>query len=275
MTRLWTHVRLSLLISAFAALTAHGATAQVLYGADGEGGPSTTNLYTLNPATGAIVSTIGPIGFPVTGLAVHPVTGVMYGTTGDEIGTPSLITINRSTGAGTLIGPTGCPIPDISFRADGTLFGWSRCGNGDLATINLTTGAATVVGPSGIATRTRGNGLAFSPGGVLFHSGSESNGPLRSINPVTGAATTVATLNGAAVAPINAMAFNAAGVLYGSLRGSPAGSLITINTTTGSITTLGTTVAGLDAIVFATSAAPPPPPPPEKVSPYRLCRNGC
>ncbi|MEO5701668.1 MAG: IPTL-CTERM sorting domain-containing protein [Casimicrobiaceae bacterium] len=236
------------------------ALAQVLYGATGAGGSAAATLYVLDPATGGVVSTIGPIGFPVTGLAVHPTTGVLYGTTGIEIGTPSLIRINTTTGAGTLIGANSCgPIADISFRTDGTLFGWSQCNQGDLVTINLSTGVEAVVGLSGISPKTQGSGLAFSPGGTLFFTGSSSNGALRTINPATGAPTTVATLNGApAVQPINALAFSAGGVLYGSLRGFPAGSLITIDTSTGLVTNIGTTVGGLDALAFGPSAAPPP-----------------
>ena len=56
------------------------AHAAVLYGANGaQGNPA--SLYILNPATGGIVSTVGAIGFAVTGLAVHPTTGVLYGST--------------------------------------------------------------------------------------------------------------------------------------------------------------------------------------------------
>ena len=83
-----------------------GGTAQVLYGADGAGGNAATNLYTLDPATGGIVTTVGPIGFAVTGLAVHPTTGILYGTTGNRSpASPGfLITINTTTGAGTPVG---------------------------------------------------------------------------------------------------------------------------------------------------------------------------
>lgn len=56
----------------------------VLYGADGAAGNSTTNLYILDPTTGGIVSTVGPIGFAVTGLAIDPITGILYGSTGNN-----------------------------------------------------------------------------------------------------------------------------------------------------------------------------------------------
>ena len=53
------------------------ASGETLYGADGaQGNPS--KLYTLDPASGAALSTVGAIGFAVTGLAIHPATRVMY-----------------------------------------------------------------------------------------------------------------------------------------------------------------------------------------------------
>lgn len=266
--------RILAVIFAFTAFASQGAEAQALYGADGEGGNPATNLYVLNPATGAIVSTVGPIGFPVTGLAFHPGTGMLYGTTGAAAGTPSLVLINTTTGAGTLIGPNGTgPVADITFRADGTLFGWAQ-GVFDLVTVNLATGAATVVGDAGISTN--GSGIAFSPAGTLYFTGSNSDGALRTINPATGAPTTVVTLNGGPTpGPVNALAFNSAGVLYGSVRGSgfpafTAGFLVTINTTTGLVTNLGTSVPRLDAIAFR----PEPPAPVPTLSQWALIALG-
>jgi hypothetical protein len=74
----------------------------------------------LNPATGAVVSTVGPIGFSVTGLAYDPVAGILYGSTGGNAGSNprSLIRIDTTTGAGTLIGPfnTNTPMADLTLR---------------------------------------------------------------------------------------------------------------------------------------------------------------
>ena len=246
-------IRWLAVVAAFAGFAVHGAYGQVLYAADGQGG-TPGNLYIINPATGAIVQTIGPIGFAVTGMAFHPGTGVLYGTTGAEIDPPALIQINTATGAGTLIGNnTNGPIADITFRADGTLFGWTE-DTDDLVTVNIATGVETVVSDSGISTA--GSGIAFSPSGTLFFTGSNSNGALRTINPATGAPTTVVTMTGGPTSNrINALAFNSAGVLYGSLKQSPGDVLITINTTTGVITTVGALPPGIDAIAFAPAAA--------------------
>src|SRR6185369_2090297 len=81
------------------------AWAEILYAADGGGG-NPSNLYILDPTTGGIVTTVGAIGFSVTGLAIHPTAGVMYGSTGRAaaVSPHSLITINKATGAGTLVG---------------------------------------------------------------------------------------------------------------------------------------------------------------------------
>ena len=104
------------LVFAVAGLAMQGAHGQVLYAADGQGGVP-GNLYVINQATGAIVQTIGPIGFAVTGLAFHPGTGVLYGTTGAENDPPALIRINTTTGAGTLAWWTALPlVPTLPIR---------------------------------------------------------------------------------------------------------------------------------------------------------------
>ncbi len=113
---------------------------ELLYGADGAGGNPETNLYILDPETGDIVTTIGPINgplpsngnsnagnsngngntnsfvnYPVTGLAFDPTTGFLYGTTGGGGETKilagsgsnraqKLIRINPATAEATLIG---------------------------------------------------------------------------------------------------------------------------------------------------------------------------
>ena len=199
------------------AAAAPAFAAEVLYGADGGGG-NPSNLYILNPATGAIVSTVGPIGFAVTGLAIHPSTGVLYGSTGRNSATfpHSLITINKTTGAGTLVGSFVIgsleTMADLTFTSDGTLYGWLEPSSDDLYTINTATGAATLVGESGL--NTFGSGLAASAANVLFFAGDGDTFELRTISRTTGLPTTVGTLNGSSDLSISAMAFNAAGTLY-------------------------------------------------------------
>ncbi|MEP7261662.1 MAG: IPTL-CTERM sorting domain-containing protein [Usitatibacter sp.] len=222
--------------------------AQTLYGADGAGG-NPANLFTINPATGAIITTIGPIGFPVTGLAFHPGTGVLYGVSGGSGANPRrLIRINVATGAGTDIGEVdpGNPVADISFRANGTLYGWQE-GADDLATINLTTGLATVVADSGL--NTSRSGLAFAPNGTLYFNG--DGNALHVINPATGQSTSTVPVGFQS----NALAFNNAGVLFAS----QGGNLFTINTATGTPTLIGPVTGNLDALAFFVAAAPAAP----------------
>lgn len=257
--------RLLAVVAALAGFAVHGAHGQVLYAADGQQGQP-GNLYVIDPATAAVVQTCGAVGFGVTGMAFHPGTGVLYGTTGAEIDPPALITINPATGAGTLVGlNTAGPIADITFRSDGTLFGWTE-NSDELVTVNLATGIETVVGPSGISTA--GSGIAFSPGGVLFYTGDNSDGALRTVNPATGSTTVGVTMTGGPPPNrVNALAFSPAGVLYGSVKQSPGDVLVTINTTTGVVTTIGALPPGIDAIAFAPGAVPcqaPPPPRPQQ-----------
>ena len=253
------------------------ACEQVLYAADGAGGNPDCNLYILDPATGAVLDTIGPIGYPVTGMAFGP-DGTLYGSTGRNTeGAPcSLITIDPLTGAGTLVGglelgiengegPECQSAADISFGPDGTLYGWMEPYDDDLATINLGTGQATFVGDSWLSTW--GSGLACSPGGTLWFAGDGDGSWLRTINPATGLPTDVVIMDGGEEEgyPIGALAFCDNGTLFGSRKlgggggGGTTCDLIIINTTTGHITSVGLSITDLDAIVFA------PPPPSEPV----------
>jgi hypothetical protein len=241
---------------AFAAL---GSAQERLYAADGaQANPS--RLYALDPASGAVLQTIGPIGFSVSGLAEDPSTGILYGSTGNSSAAGSLITINKATGAGTFVGqadPTNPDaLPDITFTPDGALYGWWR-GSNDLMSINKATGAGTVVGDSGVPnTFPAGGGLASNAAGTIFLAANGDNGPLRTVDRNTGAVTDVATLDGSGNSSIGALAFDAAGTLFGA-RIHFGGSccprptdLITIDTTSGAISSRGPSIDGLDSIAF-------------------------
>jgi len=241
------------------AIAAPVSAAETLYGADGSQG-NLSNLLILDARNGALICTIGPIGFGVTGLAVHPNTGVLFGSTGNRspISPGSLITINKGTGAGTLVGSFGLAgktMADLTFTSDGTLYGWlsdPAGGPEDLYTINLSTGTATKVGTSGLSD-TFGGALAASSSGIIFLAADGDDGPLRTVNRATGAVTTVATLDGTSGNAIPAMKFNAAGVLFGvdlSSGNPPLAELMTINTGTGALTSLGASVDRLSAIAF-------------------------
>src|SRR5262245_37129497 len=267
--------------SALLLLVAGGGQAQagVLYGADGERGNLATNLYILDPATGGVLSTVGSIGFPVSGLAFHPQTGVLYASTAARPqGSPmigELLTIDLATGQGTIVGSFGLPaavtLGDLTFSPSGTLYGWSSRGgatglSGDLFTVNLATGAATQVSDAGLTSA--GAGLAFSPSGALFLTGGDrppgTQRLLFTVDPVTGQPTGETTLTGLPLAAgiLPALAVDEDGTLFGVVhQGMQVGGtafLVTINPATGAITTRGPTVGGLDAITFGPAPVPEP-----------------
>jgi hypothetical protein len=81
----------------------------------------------------------------VTGLALHPRTGVLYAITAGRAEQPSqLYRVDRGTGAVTLVGPLGLGlVHGLGFlKTDASLWTWAD-GHG-LAQIDLVTGAATI-----------------------------------------------------------------------------------------------------------------------------------
>lgn len=131
----------------------------VLYGHDA------ANLYTLNPATGAILTTVGPHGITyqsgettyeglVISIAYDNYTQTLYAV---ELGTASLYTLNVTTGAATKVGAAedwlGIDVnyaQDMAFDQDtGLLYlaGYTNSTQGALYWIDTTYGYAWKVGP--------------------------------------------------------------------------------------------------------------------------------
>ena len=254
-------------------LGAGAASAQTIYGSAYSGSGGLATLYLISPTTGAatLIVPIGP-SFPQVGALAFGPDGKLYGVgfTGE---TSVLLTINTTTGAGTLVGDTGISdhFQDIAFRpSDGTLFGYAA---GNIYTIN-TTGVATPVGPTGQVPPPfpDGDALAFSATNVLYTANEIT---LDSINQSTGAAALVVALSydpafGVGEARANGMKFDpSTGTLYASVvaggsfhgGGSIPGpwSLGTINISTGVVTPIGLTVAGLDAIAIQSTPTTPIP----------------
>lgn len=254
--------------------------AQTLYMATGSNGVD-GQLYTLNTTT-AVATLVGPIligAAPVgmTGLAFHPVTGVLYGATSNDGPSPehALITINPISGAATLIGGLGAPVGDIAFDPTGILYGWFAGVPNRLCTINLSTGLATAVGASGVPGSTRGGAISFV-GGVLYAAPSGTTSPLYTVNTTTGAATAGPVLNSAPIADaIAAMGTSSSGILYGidtNRSSSPTtADLVTINTSTGAITQVGAInlPGDADGLAFQTVSVAVP-----TVSPWGLAALG-
>lgn len=244
------------------------AEAATLYGATSAGGPG--ELYTLNPATGAMISDIGPlvdansVNYPITGLAFNPVTGLLYGSTGNSVAATAaqLVTINPATGRVTVIGAfnvgnTGNPstMADLAFDSSGNLFGVGSIGGPQLYSINLLTGQATVVGGTGL-TSTSGGGVAISPGGTIF--GSPTSSRFGTYNQVTGAFNNITNPTKPLGGAYAAMDFGGS-TLYGlDLGPGPdlQSHLVTFDTVTGAVTDLGASVNFLDAIAFQSVPEP-------------------
>jgi|GEM_PF-3134905 len=242
-----------------------------LYGIDGNGqNPDPPNLYTLDSQTGSILTTIGAVGYYVTGMAFDPTSGILYGTTGgnDPTHSKSLIRINTTTGAGTWLGvikdsgnTTRGPMPDISFRSDGTLYG-NSANDGKLYTIDLTSCngggdtncLATKVSDSVFGTSSLGIAFDNSDNLYLF---SEDDEAYSRINADTGTLITNPDLsnpsgNGYG---IPAAAFNDIGFLY-TMRfnfGSLPADLLIVDLDNSTIASAGNNadLLYMDAIAFS------------------------
>jgi hypothetical protein len=247
-------------------LLAERADARVLYGSTAAGGPG--QLYVLDATTGALISNVGPLqdgvgtNYPMTGLAFHPITKVLYGSTGNNpAGTAArLVTIDPSTALVTVIGSfnagpvnsSGTPatMADLSFDALGNLFGVGSIGGPQLYSIDIATGQASVIGGTGL-TSTTGGGLAISATGVFY--GTPTASRFGTYDSGAGTFTNIANpLKPAGGGAYGSLSFNG-GVLYGLNVGSgspPPTHLVTIDPVTGAVIDLGASVTSLDAIAF-------------------------
>lgn len=202
---------------------AYDVASDALYATGAEDSSTgTSRLFRIDRATGIATPFPGLnsfINITSGGLAMHPVTGVLYATGGYNDGvtahqSTALFTLDKATGAATLIGFAGGNCCDgdfginlngLGFRADGTLFatGFGLGGpsypdpsDSHLYTVNLATGAATHIGASGVieGRSLKYSGLAFASNGSLLSLGSldAASGALYSVDPATGVATSLA-----------------------------------------------------------------------------------
>lgn len=179
-----------------------------------------------------------PIG--LTGVAIHPKTGIWYGiTAGLSPNVPrSLVTVDPRTGNATLVGDLRAEGADIRFDPKGKLYIWLN-EPARLGTVDLGTGAATPIGDSGYE-QTLGGGLAIDRDGNIYLSATNAAGTLDKVDPATGKVTIGPRLNGAPyITSIHSMAFSESGLLYGvnSTIGAPSkAALVRIDVTTGKVT---------------------------------------
>jgi hypothetical protein len=149
-----------------------------------------SELVELDPATGALLRTIGPVGYRVNGLEYDHVTGKLFATTsnGDANFPNGLIEIDLDTGAGTPIGTgAGMTIMNPTVNSAGEMYAWTEDFD-DLVTVDTTTGLATVVGDSELSSFE--HGLAFDLADrLVFVNG---DGRFYAMDTATGAATFLA-----------------------------------------------------------------------------------
>jgi len=254
---------------------------QVLYGTTGRctndfpGGPctETSTLVQLNPDTGALIKTIGPVGYTVNGLAWDAKAQRLYASTAiGDVAFHGLITINTTTGAGTPVngaadnfGLAGdaSPIHSITIHSNGRMVGWyDEFPTGEVTdtfvTLDKATGIATEFPDTGIDTSA--NGLSFDGAGVLWNIDSPrrvGTAPATQtayrLDPVTGKPLATVSLTPPTMAALGD--FNPATNLYYGLKFTPfdptAKTFIeVVNLGTGTVTQLGQTVDNLHTLAF-------------------------
>ena len=257
------------MVAAFIVLVAATAVeAQVLYTASTRSyfAPSDVvgRLYVVDPETAA-AREIGPIRLAggvylgITGLAVHPRDGTLYGITAGLVPSvrPSLVKIDPASAEATLVGPLGHAASDINFDAEGTLFIWLTDVN-RLGTVDLKTGAASPRGPALAGTDAPGGGIAIDGRGVAYIAATTAAGTLDTVQTKTGERAVGPVLSGAPyLSSIHSMTFSRDGTLYGVNSNMAAPSramLVTIDPRTGVVTPVGPLPEDADGLAFSERA---------------------
>ena len=229
----------------------------VLYAASGTFGVQGI-LYTLDPATGAVLTTVGPLhdaagnNYGMGGLKYHPTTGIFYGVTMNDSPThPNyLVIVDPATALVTPIGPLGWVLTDIAIDpTTGVMYAVSGY-NQKFYTVNTATGEAVQTGSTGLGFQ-NGGGLTADRRGALF---GVDNFSFYSYNKTTGLATLIGPTGLGNL--VKAADFNPSNVFYGLEGGGGIDNLhlrwlVTFNITTGLGTRVGQiTVGDLDALAF-------------------------
>jgi hypothetical protein len=281
MKTLWrSAISCTILAVAMLAAFVHQAPAQnlpagvpVLFGTTGacdnvtQGGPctETSTLVQVDPRNGALVTTIGPVGFTVNGLSWDPTSNKLYATTalGDVV-FHGLITIDPATGAGTPVNLSvanfglpadpnfgGSPIHSISIDSAGNMVGWYNRAPAPGVTdtfvrIDKATGIATAFDNTGISTRT--NGLSFAKHDFLWNINA---GIAYLLDPADGkpvASETLSPLKTAAIGDFNPVGNQYYGLNF--VPGTPTAFLVVVDVKKGTATTVGQTVDDLHTLAF-------------------------
>jgi hypothetical protein len=242
-----------------------------LYGSVGGFEPNVADgIYRIDTATGqsTLVGTTG-LGGPTPDLHFD-LSGQMYGVKGGGVGVNNLITIDKNTGAGTIVGPVGFSAvsglgaftPSAIATVDaGVLLGSTGFADGGrLLNIDLRSAEGSLIGATGLNAVP---GLAVNSQGEIYGTDG-TNGDLYRIDADTGQS----TLIGSTGVPFNdAIAFDRDDVLYGIGFDPPFFNLRIIDTRTGATTVVGPTGDVFVGMAFDPSVGPeddcdcPPVPP--------------
>ncbi len=226
--------------------------------------PVSATLYTVNQITGAITA-VGPVGLDNVGDLTSDQISKLYGI---QITSNSLVTIDPTTGAGTLGPPisgtamndAGAPLPIVSIAFNpfsGVLYGNTSVAFGgatedQLYSINTTTGVATHIG-SNIG-ETSIYALAFGQDGVLY--GVDGGNNLDQIDTTTGIGTVIGPTGLALVYDIASRPGD--GVMFAADSGTT--SINTLNLTTGASSAIGLNGLGANVVglAFLDASVPEP-----------------
>jgi hypothetical protein len=216
------------------------------------------NLYTINLSNGT-ATLVGAIRLPdakpiaITGLSVHPVSGVFYGVTSPQSpnNPRSLVIVDPANGNASLVGELSAGISDISFDSAGGLYGWIPA-TSQVGVINIANGAVSPLGKPGPTSTPAG--IAIDANNIALLTRSGATGTLDTIDLRTGEVKAGPTLSGAPFpSVINSMSFSPSGLLLAvnSNAGAPAETrLVAINTATGAVSAIGALPDDTDALTF-------------------------
>ncbi len=208
-----------------------------------------------SPGTGSAVSTTGDSGWTIggsSGTILHkeeslilssPLAqfGVCYGTTGsaDQSNPGALITIDPTTGVGTLVGPTGIngdngpSVPTLAITSKGEMYALSAGTSSGLYSINASTGTGTFIATTGLSSP---DALAFDANDVLYAVANSNN--LYTVDKTSGKTTII----GPTGFDPKALSYDpTTGAMYGS---STDDQIYIIDVKTGKSTLVGNTGLG-------------------------------
>ena len=228
----------------------------------------TSTLVQLDPRTGKLIRTIGPVGYTVNGLAWDRTSFKLYATTAaGDVKFHGLITINPFTGQGRPVDATvdnfgltpgeRSPIHSISVDVFGHMVGWySEFPKEDTyVRINQRTGIATEF-PTVIATPR--NGLSFGEFNLLWNIDG-TGGIAYLLNPFDGKPLDSTDLVDSTKkllsdTPASLGDFHPGNNLYYGINHdqpvSPTTFIVTVDVLDGTVTTLGQTVDDLHTLAF-------------------------